>query len=67
MFTSRHEKWSATDIIAIVELDMHKRRVRIVWAREAITERLRELEHSRDQHGDGEASRTHRVSAQSSQ
>jgi hypothetical protein len=53
MFTSRREKWSDKHIIAMVELDMHKRQVRIVWAREAITECLRELEDSKDHHGDG--------------
>ena len=57
--------WSDTDIIAMVELDMRKRRVRVVCAREPITECLRELEHSRDSRGRG-TSRTHRDSAQES-
>jgi len=33
---------------------MQKMRVRIVLAREAIRERLRELEHPRDHHGEGQ-------------
>lgn len=45
MFTSRREKLSDKVIIAIVELDMQKMWVRIVWSRKAITERMRELEH----------------------
>jgi len=35
--------------IALVELDLKKVRVRIVLAREAISERLRELEYNPDQ------------------
>ena len=45
MFTSQREQWAQPQIIAIVELDMQKMRVRIVLAREAIRQRLRELEH----------------------
>lgn len=45
MFTSQREECAHPDIIAIVELDMQKMRVRIVLARAAIRERLQELEH----------------------
>lgn len=45
MFTSQREKWADHHIIALVELDMQRRRVRLVLEREAIGERLRELEH----------------------
>ena len=45
MFTRQREKWADPHIIALVEFDMHKMRVRIVLAREAIRERLREMEH----------------------
>jgi hypothetical protein len=38
-------KVSDTNIIAIVELDIKEMWVRIVWSREAIRERMRELEH----------------------
>jgi len=49
MFTSQREKWADDpDIVAMVELDMQKMRVRIVLAREAIRERLRELEQPTD-------------------
>jgi hypothetical protein len=50
MFGSQREKWADPQdpqIIALVELDMKKMRVRIVLAREAIKERLRELEYPR--------------------
>ena len=46
MFSSRREVWANLNIIALVELDLQKRRVRIVLAREAIGERLRELRHA---------------------
>jgi hypothetical protein len=49
MFTSQREKYADSDIVALVELDMRKMRVRIVLAREAISARLRELE-PRDHH-----------------
>ena len=52
MFTSQREKCAELDIIALVELDTQKMRVRFVLAREAIRERLRELEHPRDYHGE---------------
>ena len=45
MFASQREKRADPQIIAIVELDLQKLRVRIVLAREAIRERLQELEH----------------------
>lgn len=48
MFTSQREKWADPDIIALVELDIQKMRVRFVLAREAIRERMLELEHPRD-------------------
>jgi hypothetical protein len=51
MFSSRHEDWADSEIIALVELDMQKMRVRFVLAREAIKERMRELEHIGD-HGE---------------
>ncbi len=41
---SRHEKRQDPHIIALVELDVQKMRVHIVLKREAIRERLRELE-----------------------
>jgi uncharacterized OB-fold protein len=50
MSTSQREKWEDPHIIALVELDMQKMRVRIVLAREAIRERMRELEHPSDHH-----------------
>ena len=46
MFSSQHEKWADRHIIALVELDMQEMRVRIILAREAIRERMRELEHA---------------------
>jgi hypothetical protein len=52
MFVSQREESADTHIIALVELDMQKMRLRIVLAREAIRERIRELEHSRNLHGD---------------
>jgi hypothetical protein len=50
MSTSQREKWEEPHIIALVELDMQKMRVRIILAREAIRERMRELEHPSDHH-----------------
>jgi hypothetical protein len=46
MVTSQREGWAAPHIIALVELDLQKMRVRIVLARGAIRERLRELENA---------------------
>ena len=43
MFTKQTEERVDADVLAIVELDLQKMRVRIVLAREAIRERLREL------------------------
>jgi hypothetical protein len=54
MFTSQRKKWEDRQIIAIVELDMQKLRLRIVLARKAIRERLRELEHPRDHQQEGQ-------------
>jgi hypothetical protein len=48
MSTSQGEKLEDSHIIALVELDMQKMRVRMVLAREAIRERMRELERPRD-------------------
>jgi len=45
MFSSQHDKWEDLHIIALVELDLQKMRVHIVLKREAMRERLRELEH----------------------
>jgi hypothetical protein len=50
MSTSQREKWEDRHIIALVELDMQKMRLRIILAREAIRERMRELEHPSDHH-----------------
>ena len=47
MFTSQHE-CEGLNIIALVELDWQKLRVRFFLARGAIRERMRELEHPRD-------------------
>jgi len=52
MFTSQREKWAEPHIIALVELDMQKMRVRFVLAREAIRERMRELERPKDRYGE---------------
>jgi hypothetical protein len=51
MFSSRGESWADPhSIIALVELDLQKMRVRIVLAREAIRGRLKELEHAKGHH-----------------
>jgi hypothetical protein len=52
MFTSQRKNRPEPNIIALVELDMQKMRLRFVLAREAIRERMRELEHPRDHHGE---------------
>ena len=52
MFTSQRERDADPDIVALVELDMQKIRLRIVLTRDAIRDRLRELEHPRDHHGE---------------
>jgi len=54
MFTRQREEWADSDIIALVEFDMKRMRVRIVFAPEAIGERLRELQHPRDHHREHE-------------
>jgi hypothetical protein len=46
MFASRRENQAVPEIIALVELDVQKMRVRFVLAREAIRVRLRELEYA---------------------
>ena len=48
MFSSQRKKWTDVEIVALLELDMQERRVRIVLARQAIRERLQELEHVGD-------------------
>jgi len=58
MFASQPETWADSQIVAVVELDMQKMRVRFVLAPEAIRERLLELECLRDHYGSGGASRT---------
>jgi hypothetical protein len=50
MSTSQREKCEDAHVIAVVELDMQKMRVLIFLAREAIRERMRELEHPTDHH-----------------
>jgi hypothetical protein len=51
MSTSQREKCEEdAHIIALVELDLQKMRVRIILAREAIRERLRELEYPTNHH-----------------
>jgi hypothetical protein len=52
VFTRQRENWAEPDIVALAELDMWKMRVRFVLAREAIRERMRELEHPGDHHGE---------------
>jgi hypothetical protein len=52
MFASQREESADSHIIALVELDMQKMRLRIVLVREAIRERIWELEHSRNHPGD---------------
>jgi len=52
MFTSLSEKFPVSHIVVLVEVDMQKLRVRIVWAREAIGERMRELEHPKHSRGE---------------
>lgn len=50
MLTSQREKDADRDIVALVELDMQKMRVRIALTRDAIRDRLRELKHSGEHH-----------------
>jgi hypothetical protein len=50
MFASRRENRAVPEIVALVELDVQKMRVRFVLARDAIRVRLRELEHAGDHH-----------------
>jgi hypothetical protein len=54
MFTSQREKWADSQVIALVELDIPKMRVRIVLAREQIRERMRELERSGKHHAEAQ-------------
>ena len=51
MFTGNEKIGPERDIIALVDLDIQTMRVRFVLAREAIKERMRELEHTGDHHG----------------
>ena len=48
MLPSKRENWTDPQIVSLVELDMQKMRVHIVLSRDAIRERLRELEHPRE-------------------
>jgi hypothetical protein len=50
MFASQRENRVVPQIVALVELDVPKMRVRFFLAREAIKERLRELEHAGKHH-----------------
>ena len=52
MFTSQREERADSRIIALVELDVHRMRVRIILTRKAIRERMLELEHARDYLGE---------------
>jgi hypothetical protein len=56
MFTS-HEERADPQIVALLELDMQRMRVRLVLARKAIRERMRELEHSTDHYDERQSSR----------
>jgi len=53
MFTSERAKSADRVILALVEFDMQKMRVHIVWSREVIRERLRELENPSPTHQEG--------------
>jgi hypothetical protein len=44
MFSTQHKRWEDPNIIALVELDLQKMRVHILLNREAMRERLRELD-----------------------
>ena len=48
MFSSPREACESLNIIALVELDWRKLRVRFLLERRAIRERMRELEHPSD-------------------
>ena len=49
MFSSQREELvAAPHVIALVEFDMRKMRVRLLFAHEAIRERMQELEHPMD-------------------
>jgi hypothetical protein len=49
MLSGQHEERATVpQVVALVEFDMQKMRVRFLLAREAIRERMRELEHPRD-------------------
>jgi len=45
MFTSQCEKGGEPHIVALVELDLQKMRVHIVLSRQAVRQRLQELEY----------------------
>ena len=61
MFTRQREKSAEAHIIALVELDLQKKRVRLVLAREAIRERVQELEYLETIATTGRTSRAHRI------
>ena len=46
MSIDRRKEWEGLRIVALVEFDIQKLRVHIILSREAIAERVRELEHS---------------------
>jgi hypothetical protein len=52
MFSSQREDRANSEIVALVELDIKKLRVRIVLGPEAIRERLRALEYTLDYHAE---------------
>jgi hypothetical protein len=52
MFANQREECTDPRIIALVELDMQKMRLRIVLAREAIRERMLEMESSGTYHAE---------------
>jgi hypothetical protein len=51
MASSQSEQWTEANIVALVELDTERIRMRIFLARGAITARLQELAHGENHHG----------------
>ena len=47
-FRQREKRAAVPQVIAVVEFDMQKMRVLFLFGREAIRERMQEMEHSRD-------------------
>ncbi|HLW52189.1 MAG TPA: hypothetical protein VKW06_05055 [Candidatus Angelobacter sp.] len=56
MFSNQSAKWADANIVALVEVDFLKMRVRVVLAREAIKKRMRELEQTPGQRADQQSS-----------